>query len=41
VLAIIVAALYGAHWAGQPAGEMGTMSSSSSVSVPAPLPAVE
>ncbi len=44
VLVIIVAILYGAHWAGQPAGDTGTMSSSSSsssVSVPAPLPAVE
>jgi hypothetical protein len=40
VLAIILATLYGAHWAGQPSREMGTMSSSS-VSVPASLPAVE
>jgi hypothetical protein len=41
VVAIIVATLFGAHWAGQPwAPEIGTMSSSPSVVLEAPLPAV-
>lgn len=41
VVAILVATLLGAHWAGQPSPEVRTTSSSPSVIVDAPLPPVE
>lgn len=38
VAAIVVATLFGADWAGQPSGEVGTTSSSPSVTLEVPSP---